>query len=498
MAAAAAAAQEVVKAEMARSVIGRELPPVPPGLAEDSVTLCLFYQYVEPMWTKTQHKKARSFVIGLGAKLNVTGRGRCAAEGLNCTLTGSPEAVRKFCKGLRAWNPLFEETDFKLTDGLASKERFKALTVRKTDELVAYGLAGENAPSLRENSTKHLEAIDYHNMMKEKDTVIIDVRNAYESAIGHFQPPPGGAELIDPRMRNSHEFPKWLNAPETQAKLTGKKVMMYCTGGIRCERASALLDSMSSTSDTLKPKEIVMVRGGIERYMRTFPEGGYWKGKNFLFDKRFEQVPELKPMESLEKDVESVCCRCKAPCAEYRGQHTCPKPGCSVPVIVCAECQEAAKEDPSKNICPLCEEGFQLRDLAKPDLEQLSGIKQKRTDQGSNGKPKKQRVEGPPSSRLFVGKIPLVIDATKLKNALGGGVKHIHWLADKSTGLFYGSAFVEMDSVADATRSLDRAASSKGVVIGKKRLRLAYAAPKEGEVWPPADFKQLERPRIPF
>ena len=490
-------AAEVVKEEMAVPVIKRELPPVPPGLAEDAVTLCLFYQYVEPMWTKTQHKKARSFVIGLGAKLNVTGRGRCAAEGLNCTLTGSPDNIRKFCMGLRAWNPLFEETDFKLTDGLAAKERFKALTVRKTDELVAYGLAGENAPSLRENGTKHLNAIDYHNMMKEKDTVIIDVRNAYESAIGHFQPPEGGAELIDPKMRNSHEFPKWLNAPETQAKLTGKKVMMYCTGGIRCERASALLDSMSKASDSLKPKEIVMVRGGIERYMRTFPQGGYWKGKNFLFDKRFEQVPELKPIEALESDVESVCCRCKKPCGEYRGQHTCAKPECGVPVIVCADCQEPAKEDRSKSICPLCEEGYQLRDLAKPDLEQLPGLKQKRSDEGSNGKPKKQRVEAPPSSRLFVGKIPLVIDATKLKNALGGGVKLIHWLADKKTGLFYGSAFVEMESVADATRSLDRAASSKGVSIGKRRLRLAYAAPKEGEVWPPADFTQLERPRIP-
>jgi rhodanese-related sulfurtransferase len=226
------------------------------------------------MWTKTQHKKARSFVIGLGAKLGVTGRGRCAAEGLNCTCTGSPDAIRKFCLGLRAWNPLFEETDFKLTDGLQSKERFKALTVRKTDELVAYGLAGENAPSLRENSTKHLEALDYHKMMEEKDTVIIDVRNAYESAIGHFQPPPGGATLIDPRMRNSHEFPKWLNAPETQAKLTGKKVMMYCTGGIRCERASALLDAMARSSDgKFEVKDTVMVRGGIERSTSVFNNG---------------------------------------------------------------------------------------------------------------------------------------------------------------------------------------------------------------------------------
>ena len=60
--------------------------------------------------------------------------------------------------------------------------------------------------------------------MKEENTVIIDVRNHYESSIGHFQPPEGGAELIDPCLRNSHEFPKWLNQPEIQAKLNGKKV----------------------------------------------------------------------------------------------------------------------------------------------------------------------------------------------------------------------------------------------------------------------------------
>lgn len=60
--------------------------------------------------------------------------------------------------------------------------------------------------------------------LKLSEQVIIDVRNAYESAIGHFAPPEGGAELIDPKMRNSHEFPKWLNAPETKQKLQGKKV----------------------------------------------------------------------------------------------------------------------------------------------------------------------------------------------------------------------------------------------------------------------------------
>ena len=62
--------------------------------------------------------------------------------------------------------------------------------------------------------------------MQDPETVIIDVRNAYESAIGNFQPPENGAKLIDPKMRNSIEFPKWLNSEETQNQLTGKKVLV--------------------------------------------------------------------------------------------------------------------------------------------------------------------------------------------------------------------------------------------------------------------------------
>eukprot|EP00976_Prorocentrum_cordatum_P081332 1184360-Prorocentrum_minimum.AAC.1 len=275
--------------EMARSRANRELPPVP-VLTRDKdgnfpISLVLFYQYMEPMWTEAEHKAALNYVINLAKKNNVNGRGRCAQEGLNCTLTGTAQGIRDFCNGLRRWNPIFNETDFKITDGVYYGKRFKALTIRKTTELVAYGLAKEQAPSLNHSSAVHLEADDFHKMMTEDNTVIIDVRNYYESNIGHFAPPEGGAELIDPKMRNSHEFPKWLNAPETKAKLSGKKVMMYCTGGIRCERASALLDQMQQAGDDLQTEGVYMVRGGIERYMRTFPEGGFWKGKNYLFDR---------------------------------------------------------------------------------------------------------------------------------------------------------------------------------------------------------------------
>ncbi len=131
----------------ARSVAGKNLPPLPENLSPDASTLLLFYQYIEPMWTKKEHKLARVYVLGLALQLGLTGRGRCARQGLNCTFTGLPEGVRAFCEGLRAYHPLFLLTDFKLTDGVEGKP-FKGLSIRKTDELVAYGLAGDAAPSL--------------------------------------------------------------------------------------------------------------------------------------------------------------------------------------------------------------------------------------------------------------------------------------------------------------------------------------------------------------
>ena len=222
--------EESILHENAKSVAGNPLPAIPEE-HKNAGTILLFYQYKEPIWTNKQHKQVLKDVIALGQKHNITGRGRVAPEGLNCTLSGRPQDIRNFCSGLRKYDALFQNTDFKLTDGIPISQLFKSLSIRKTKELVAYGLAGdEKAPSLTKFAGKHLEAIDYHKAMEDKNTVIVDGRNAYESNIGNFQPPSGGAELIDPQMRNSIEFPKWLNDERTQKKLNGKKVLMYCTG----------------------------------------------------------------------------------------------------------------------------------------------------------------------------------------------------------------------------------------------------------------------------
>merc|ERR1719498_1687363 len=105
-------------ADNGKSVAHRPLPPVPSDLQPDKwgnppISIVLFYQYIEPAWTSKEHGQALTFVINLGRELGVTGRGRCATEGLNCTLTGEAEAIRAFCQGLRDWNEVFNETDFK-------------------------------------------------------------------------------------------------------------------------------------------------------------------------------------------------------------------------------------------------------------------------------------------------------------------------------------------------------------------------------------------------
>jgi predicted sulfurtransferase len=587
--------QEEVRPEAARSIAHNPLPPAPADAAGQT-SLVLFYQYVEPPWTPKEHKHALKTVIALGEKCAIKGRGRCAAEGLNCTLTGPPEALRRFCNGLREWQPaLFNETDFKFTDGLAAEHAFKALTIQKKDDLVAYGLPTEVAPVLQTSTARHVEADEYHELMCQPDSVIIDVRNAYESAIGHFAPPEGGAQLIDPKLRNSIEFPKWLNAPETQARLQGKRVLMYCTGGIRCERASALLDAMARTSNgAFAVEDTVMVRGGIERYMKTFPDGGYWKGKNYLFDRRLEQVPEKKSEAALEADVESCCCVCHQKCGYYRGQYVCagwlPSTAskCGVPVIVCGACAQSGVE-PSQLFCPLCEEGY-TAPAAKPDLSKLQQEMRAKSAAadgadgdasasvsalrgapyeggGGVGAPrvgtKRARQEARaatlrPSARLFVANLPLVLTATELRAALlaslrgeapppkdgtkaakkwrraqrialrneprawygggggGGGGKQepaettepfgaaavaaVRWLADRSSGGFYGSAHVEMCSVEAAKALVVAAATSElrsdggvttlegGVRLKGRRLRVHFAQPLK-----PGDAIGVER-----
>ena len=152
--------------ENAKSVAGGPLPDDPPDLvvAKDDETdakmgtILLFYQYKEPSWTPHEHKYVLKDFISIAQRFGITGRGRVAPEGMNCTLTGRPDSVRQFCQHLRQeYDPqLFQKTDFKLTDGIPPDKLFKSLSIRKTDELVAFGMSGEGR--CRKEATPNKEA----------------------------------------------------------------------------------------------------------------------------------------------------------------------------------------------------------------------------------------------------------------------------------------------------------------------------------------------------
>ncbi len=340
-------------------------------------SLLLFYHYVKPEMSKGKARHLSEFLQGVCGELNLGGRLRVAPEGLNCTISGTRESLREFSERLVRWpddkGPFGgdgpdDAPDFKYIDDLPSDRHFKDCKILPVNELVFYGVKKDEAPL--EKGGVHLSPVDYHEMMKSKDAVIIDVRNSYEADIGKFvgQEKDGGATYIDPKMRKSTDFKAWLDKDETKKGLEGKKVLMYCTGGVRCERASALLKNKMGE----KVDEVYQLKGGIEKYMKEFGDGGFWKGKNFVFDKReafgvdnmagvggvVRKEKKKNKNKSEPAEVMGNCCVCSRSWDRYIGKKKCYT--CGVPVLMCDSCMSLKVdkiEDRKLEVrCPLCKE----------------------------------------------------------------------------------------------------------------------------------------------
>ena len=270
---------------------------------------------------------------------------------------------------------------------------------------------------------------------------------------------------------------------------------MYCTGGIRCERATALLNQMTTVSDDLNLKGVYHCRGGIERYVKTYQQGGYWRGKNYLFDKRMEQTPQIKAFDAVENDIDSKCCLCRTKWTVYRGQFKCHGALCGVPVIVCDSCARNATAKPHSLKCELCQAGYKAP-AETPDLVDMKRKADKLVgdrSMSSEVTSKKSKTYYP--DRVFLSRLPLTSTFTKVKDALGAGsVKSLKWLADKSHGGFYGSAIVLLSS-SDVTQEIIKRASAKGegIKIDKKRVKAAQVFMKDDSDL----FREFEQDEFP-
>ena len=194
-----------------------------------------------------------------------------AHEGLNGTVAGSREAIERLLSGIRAL-PGFAVLDVKFAD--ASVMPFHRMKVRVKAEIVTMGRPDLDPAT---DAGAYVSPADWNALISDPDTVVIDTRNAYEVEVGTF------VGAIQPNTDSFRDFPDWFER-EGRALLrdrsTPPKIAMFCTGGIRCEKATALLKSEGVG-------DVHHLQGGILRYLETTPpEESLWRGECFVFDER--------------------------------------------------------------------------------------------------------------------------------------------------------------------------------------------------------------------
>jgi predicted sulfurtransferase len=267
--------------------------------------ILLFYKYIQvdnPQQIQVWQKE-------LCSQLGLTGRILLATEGINGTLGGTKEATDAYIQAMNQ-HPLFGGIDFKTAEGGAHAFPRMKIVVKK--EIVHLGIDPQ-ALTVKDGG-QHLTPQQTHDLLSNPpdDLVILDTRNNYESAVGKF------AGAVIPEIRYFRQFPEYIDRNVDQFK--DKTVLMYCTGGVRCERATSVLNVLNVA------KKVYQVEGGIHRYIEQFPNG-FFRGKNYVFDHRITV--------KVNEDVLGKCLNCAKPSDDY---FNCLNALCNKHFTSCSSC----------------------------------------------------------------------------------------------------------------------------------------------------------------
>ncbi len=246
-------------------------------------------------------------------ELDCFGRIYVAREGINAQMSVPEHHFEAFSKTLEK---------YEITQGIPIKfaieddgKSFYKLVVKVRPKLVADGL--DNGTYDVTNVGTHLTGIEFHELLEKENTVVVDMRNYYESEIGRFE----GA--ICPEADTFREELEVVTGLLDDKK--NKKILLYCTGGIRCEKASAYLKNQGF-------EDVNQLHGGILEYARQIKAANLeskFIGKNFVFDERLG--------ESVNGQIISKCHQCGKPCDSHTN---CANQGCHILFIQCPECAE--------------------------------------------------------------------------------------------------------------------------------------------------------------
>lgn len=272
--------------------------------------IILFYKFqpvADPeavrLWQKT-----------LAASLDLSGRIIISRHGINGTLGGDIASLKKYIKETKSY---FKNTDFKWSAGTSAD--FPKLSVKVRDEIVTFGANDEIKVDEKGvvDGGKHLKPEKVHELVEEfgDEVVFFDGRNADEAAIGKFK------NAVVTSASHTRDFKKEL-ASGRYDELKNKKVITYCTGGIRCEVLSALMKNRGF-------KNVYQIDGGIAKYGEKYGDDGLWEGSLRVFDDR------MAINFSDHSKVIGECIHCQNKTSNYEN---CVLKSCNKLVLICGSC----------------------------------------------------------------------------------------------------------------------------------------------------------------
>lgn len=299
----------------------------------------LYYKYT----TVQNPEKFTVEHLTLCKELGLRGRILVAEEGINGTVSGTKEATEKYIAVMQS-DPLFADMPFKIDE--ADEHAFKKMFVRLRNEIVTFRLEDDINPN--EQTGHFLSPQQFLKAMQEDDVIIIDARNDYEYEIGHFR------HAIRPKVDSFREFPEFVEQELMQYK--NKKVLTYCTGGIRCEKFSGYLLEKGFT-------DVHQLHGGIIAYSQDEQvQGQLFDGKCYVFDERISV-----PINKSGNKIVGKCYYCAKPEDRYVN---CANPECNLQHVCCEECEGIFK----RSCCSECRDHPRNRYVyehrAEPHFEQ--------------------------------------------------------------------------------------------------------------------------------
>ncbi|CAP18472.1 conserved hypothetical protein, rhodanese-like [Candidatus Phytoplasma mali] len=241
--------------------------------------IILYYKYTKIKNLQCFKNKHLKFC----QNLKLLGRIIISHEGINGTLSGKVDNINKYIKIMQE-NEIFKDIDFKITK--YKKNVFNKLSIKIKKEIVNLKL--DKDIDMLKIKSNYLNPKEFHENLKNNDNIIIDVRNHYEYQLGHFK------NAINPKIKNFRELPLWVE--NNKNLLKNKKIITYCTGGIRCEKFSAFLKSKGFD-------ETYQLKGGIITYgSANLTNDILWNGKLYVFDSRIAIKINNKKYKIVGKD----------------------------------------------------------------------------------------------------------------------------------------------------------------------------------------------------